>query len=181
MASTKSVNLTLLDNGTGLPVEVASQSGKSRVSKDTVSVAAADFDADGDTVFIAQVPSNAKIHRIDLFNDDLDSGTDSAPNVGIYNGPHKFTTSAGTTYAAGALIDEDAYASAIATLQTANTAGVNVAFEARDINKMNNYVWEDAGLPEDPRRPLRIVLTQTATVGGAALGDISAVVHYSVD
>jgi hypothetical protein len=147
---------------------------------DTVAVAAADFDADGDIVYVAEVPSNAKIASIGLLNDDLDSGANSAANVGIYNGGTKFTTSAGTTYAADAIIDEDAYATAV-SLQAANTSPVEVAFEARNINAVNNYVWEDCGLPEDPRVPLRIALTQTAATAGAQAGDVTLIVTYVVE
>ena len=181
MATTDSVNIALIDSDTC--IEAGSAYGKERVWMDTVAVAAADFDADGDTVVIAEVPSGAKIQSIKIFNDDLDSGTDTAPNVGLYNGNVKFTDTDGsaTVYAADALIDEDAYASAITTLQAANTAGVELAFEARNINAVNNYVWEDAGLTSDPNVPLRIVLTQTATVAGAAAGDITMIVTYTVE
>lgn len=176
MATSKSVNLTSIDAGT--TQEAGSVRGVFRVFMDTVAIADGDFDADGDTVFLAQVPSNAKIVSIKTLNDDLDAGTDSAVNVGIYNGNLKFTTSAGTDYAADALIDEDAYASAVTTFQAANTSGTEHAFEARNINAINNYVWEDAGLPEDPDVPLRIVLTQTAAVTTDAAGDVSVILTY---
>jgi hypothetical protein len=179
MATTKSVNVTLLDASPRLPLEVGSAVGKQRVFMDTVAVTAANFDADGDIVQLAEVPSNSKIQSIVLYNDDLDSGTDSAPNVGIYNGGTKFIDGT-TSYAADGLIDEDSYGSVIATLQAANTVGAEIAFEARNINAVNNYVWEDCGLAEDPKVPLRIALTQTATVGGAASGDITIVVTYTV-
>lgn len=178
MTETKSVNITTIDSGD--KVEAGSVYGKKRIFMDTVAVTGTDFDADGDTVVLAEVPPNAKIQSIVLYNDDLDSGADSAPNVGIYNGNTKFTKSDGTDVAADALIDEDAYASAITTLQSANTTGVEVSFEARDINKINNYVWEDAGLSQAPSVPLRIVLTQTAAVAGAQTGDISIAVTYAV-
>lgn len=181
MASTKATEVTKLDASPRTLLEVGSGVGKKRVFMDTVSVAAADFDADGDIVYMAEVPSNAKITSIQLFNDDLDTGTTSVANVGIYNGGTKFTSSTPTTYAADGLIDEDAYASAITTLQAAQTSGVELAFEARNINAVANYVWEDAGLPEDPRVPLRIALTQTATVAGAQVGDVTMVVEYVVE
>lgn len=178
MASTKAENITLLDATPRLSMETGSVHGKVRTFIDTVAVTAGDFDADGDYVVLAEVPSNAKILSIKLFNDDLDSGTNTAPNIGIYNGPTKFTSSTPTTYAAGGIVDEDCYATAITTFQAANTTGVEVAFEARNINAINNYVWEDAGLPEDPGVQLRIVATQTATVAGATTGDISIIVEY---
>lgn len=181
MATTKANTITLLDASPRLRLESGIISAKSRVFADTVAVADGDFDADGDILYLAEVPSNAKIVSIKLFNDDLDAGTDSAVNIGIYNGGTAFTSSTPTTYAADALIDEDSYATAITTFQTANTAGVEVAFEARNINAIDNYVWEDAGLPEDPGVPLRIVATQTAAVATDAAGDVSIIVEYVVD
>ena len=181
MATTKSVNITLLDNSPRDLLESGSAVGKQRIFMDTVAVADGDFDADGDIVYTAEVPSGAKIQSIKLFNDDLDAGTDSAVNVGIYNGGTPFTSSTPTTYAADGIIDEDSYATAITAFQAAVTAGTEVAFEARNISAVNNYVWEDCGLPEDPKVPLRIALTQTAAVTTDAAGDITAIVTYTVD
>lgn len=181
MASQKAVNITNLDASPRTILESGSAAGKMRVYMDTVAVNITDFDADGDILYMAEVPSSAKIASIMLYNDDLDSGTTSVVNVGIYNGGTKFTSSTPTTYAANALIDEDAYATAITTLQAANTSGVELAFEARDINAVANYVWEDCGLPEDPRVPLRIALTQTATVAGDQAGDVTMIVTYMVE
>lgn len=181
MATTKATTVTLLDADPRERLESGIINAKSRVFQDTAAIADGDFDADGDIVYLAEIPSNAKIVSIKLFNDDLDAGTDSLVNVGIYNGATGFTSSTPTTYAADGLIDEDAYASAITTFQTANTAGVEVAFEARNINAIGNYVWEDAGLPEDPGVNLRIALTQTAAVTTDAAGDVSLVVEYVID
>jgi hypothetical protein len=180
MATQKATNITILDAEPKLLLEVGSAVGKKRVFMDTLEVVAASFDADGDIIHVAEVPSNAKITSIKLFNDDLDTGTTSVANVGLYNGGTKFKDGA-TSYAADGLIDEDAYASAITTLQAVNTSGVELAFEARDIANVHNYVWEDAGLASDPKVPLRIALTQTATVAGAQLGSLTVLVEYVVE
>ena len=181
MATTKSVQMTALDTAPRGLLEAATLHGKVRIARGTVAVAAADFDADGDIVTMVELPSHSKIVSIMIRNDDLDGATASVVNVGLYAGGSKFETSAGTKYAADGLIDEDAYASLITTLQAANTIGVDLAFEARDINLADNFIWEDAGLPEDPTVPLRIALTQTATVASAQAGDVTLVVMYVVD
>jgi len=180
MATAKSVEITNLDASPRVISEVGSVHGKMRVFADTIAAGTGDIDND-DVIMMAEIPSNAKVMSIKLYNDDLDSNGSPtlAANVGLYNGATKYTI-AGTETAAEAVIDEDCYASAITTLQAANTAGVEVAFEARNINAINNYVWEDAGLTEDPRVPLRIALTQTAAVAGAQAGDVSVVVTYVV-
>jgi hypothetical protein len=178
MASTKSVNITNLDASPRTLLESGSAVGKMRVFMDTVAVGATDFRLDGDVIYLAEVPSNAKIVSIKTLNDDLDSGSTSLVNVGLYNGDTKFSLG-GTDYAADTLINEIAYANGITVFRGTDTVGTEHAFEFRNINAINNYVWEDAGLSEDPRVPLRIALTQQATVSALA-GDVSVIVTYVV-
>ena len=165
MANVNSDVIASLDGGTAL--RHGGSNSSIYTCQATVAVTGSQFNADGDTVTLVRIPSNARIVSIKLFNDDLDSGTNTAPNLGLY---HKD----------GTLIVEDCYASAIADLQTANVVGKELAFEARDINKINNFVWEDAGLASDPQKQVDLVLTQTASVGGAQAGDISVHVIYTV-
>ncbi len=178
MATTKGAIVTLLDAEPRERLERGTINAKSRIFRDTAAVADGDFDADGDVVYLAEVPSNSKIVSIKIANDDLDGGTDSVVNVGLYNAKQSFTTSGAVTYSADAVIDEDAYATLVTGFQSA-TGFTDYAFEARDINKVSNYVWEDAGLPEDPATNLRIAITQTATVSSDSAGDVSIIVEYT--
>jgi len=181
MASTKAANITTIDKTDGTKVSAASVRGKQRVYMDTVNIGtASDFNADGDYIVMAQVPSNAKIQSITLYNDSMDSGTDSSVDVGIRSGQVPFTVS-GTSYSKDEQINQNAYANGLTTLQSANTSGAEVAFDNRDIKNINNHVWEDAGLSDDPGVYLRIELHQTASVSGAQTGDVSIVVTYAVD
>jgi hypothetical protein len=184
MGTVKGVEIAKLDSTPRTLLEPGSAVGKHRVFSDTKSVTTGDIDND-DVVIMAEVPSNAKVSSIMLYNDDLDSNGSPtlAANVGLYNGGTKFNDTDGseTLYEADAVIDEDAYASAITTLQAANTSGVEVSFEARDINAVANHVWEDAGLTSDPKVPLRIALTMSNVAATAAAGDITMVVTYIVN
>ena len=74
-----------------------------------------------------------------------------AANVGLY-------------YENGTVIDEDCYASAITTLQAAATGGAEVAFEARNVNAVSNFAWEDGGLSSDPAEALRMLVFGVALV-----------------
>mgnify|MGYP003109916668 FL=1 len=184
MGTKKSIEITALDATPFVALEAGNVKGKMRVFADTVACATGDLD-DNDIVVMAELPSNAKVTSIMLYNDDLDSNGSPAiaTDVGIYAGGTKFTDTDGsaTAYAAEAVIDRDAYASAITTLQAANTAGVECAFEARNINTIANFIWEDAGLSSDPKVPLRIALTIETVAATQAAGDISVVVTYVVD
>ncbi len=122
VSTTDAVNLALREASTIL--EVGSAGGKKRVWMDTLALVTADTSDDGDVWYMAEVPSNAKIVSIKLFNDVIDA--DATPtldaNLGIYNGGTKFTTSAGTTYAAKALIDENAYGDVASSVLQSTTS-----------------------------------------------------------
>lgn len=185
MAITKGVNATAIDTNDPFDfLAPGNVGGNMHQSMDVRACAADDLNADGDAVILAQVPSNARITSIRIFNDDLDTGTDSAVNVGVYNGGEQFNDTDGsqTLYAADAVIDEDSYAAGSTQLRAASSGGDDLAFnQSGRRNAPLQSVWEDAGLTSDPGVPLRIAITQTATVSGAAAGDIVMVVQYVTD
>ena len=177
METTKSVEITNLDATPRTTLEAASAGGKLRVWMDTYAASTGDLD-DDDIVVMAQVPSNAKIVSLMIYNDDLNSGS-GTHNVGLYNGPQAYTIS-GTQTDAAAVIDEDCYVTDSTAFRAAVTEPVELLAETRDINAIAQFVWEDGGLAEDPKVPLRIAVTMSAT-GTAVAGDITMVVQYVVD
>ena len=179
MATAKSVEITNLDATPRTTLEAASGGGKLRVWMDTIAAGTGDLD-DNDIMVMAQVPSNAKLVSLQIYNDDLDGATSAAFNVGLYNGPQAYTIS-GTTTDAAAVIDEDCYVPASTQFQGAVTDPVELLAETRNVNAIANFVWEDGGLAQDPGVPLRIAITMSATPGSAAAGDITMVVQYVVD
>ena len=138
--------------------------GVKRIAQGTIALVAGDLGAN-DTVMLAPIPSNASITSIKLFNDDLDSGSTNTADVGLY-----------TT--ALAVVDADAYASVITSLRSAVTTGTEVAFEARDINKMGQKVWQDAGLSSDPALTYFVGISFPAA--GDTAGDLSFIIEYTV-
>lgn len=150
---------------------VSVQGGRVRRVISTIAVGTGDID-DDDIIVMARVPSNAVISSIKLFNDDLDSHTTPTlkTDIGLYKPD-------------GTVVDRDAYASQITTLQAANTTGVECAFEARNINECANKVWQDgdATLTADPGGFLDIALTIETVAATAAAGDITMIVDYTVD
>ena len=169
MATAKSVEITALDATPREVLETGSAAGRMRVASGTIAAGTGDIDND-DVLMMVQIPSNAKVLSIKLFNDDLDSNGSPtlAANVGLYK-------------VDGTVVDEDCYATAITDLQAANTGGVEVAFEARNINAVSNFAWEDGGLSSDPAEPLRIALTMSNVAATAAAGDVTLIVTYVVD
>ncbi len=140
----------------------------------TLEVATGDIDAT-DIIHLAVVPWDAKVQKIILFNDDLDSGGTPtlATDIGLYS-----VTRDGTF----TVVDIDAYASAVTTLQAANTVGVNLAFEARNIDKLGvNTVLTDsvATLTAVPSGQQAVISLTISNVGQTpAAGTISFLIEY---
>ena len=142
--------------------------GSMRVACGTIALAAGDLSA-SDTVMLAPIPTNAAVVSIVLYNDDLDSGTTNTCDVGLFTSDGEVTAK-----------DDDCYASAITDLRAAVAgAGTEVAFEARDINKMGQKVFEDAGDSTDPNTHYFVGLTFDAA--GDTAGDLSFKITYIVD
>lgn len=82
---------------------------------------------------VCRLPADGSVKSIKLFFDGLATGIF---DVGLYTG------SVSTALTAA---DIDCYASAVDLGAGANTTGLEVAFEARDIANGNKRVYEDAG------------------------------------
>ena len=141
--------------------------GSMRVPCGTIALAAGDLSAT-DTVMLAQIPTNAAIVSIKLYNDDLDSGTTNTCDVGLYTADGDVTAK-----------DDDCYASAITDLRGAVVVGTEVAFEARNVNLMGQQVWADAGDSSDPGGYYLVGLKFDAA--GDAAGDLSWLITYVVN
>lgn len=160
-------NSTLVSNFEATPqvMNAAHQlHGVKRIAQGTVALATGDVGAD-DIVMLAPVPSNASITSIKLASDDLDSGTTLTANVGLY-----------TT--AGVVVDVDAYASVVTEFR-AVTPFTEFAFEARNIDKCGQQVWQDAGATADPKGYYYVAVTFAAA--GNTAGDLSFQIEYVVN
>lgn len=141
-------------------------------------VATTSIDEVGDVVVFTELPWNALVHSVRIFNDDLDSH--STPTLAVDVGLFKMTKAGTVT-----VLDADAYASAITTLQAANTVGVNVCFESGvkdiDVTDLNKRVFEDAGLTAEPTDGFCLLgLTVTTAAATAVAGDVLIVVAYTM-
>ena len=136
-----------------------------RIKSKAATVEVTNGDSIGSTYRMFQVPSNARVHGLKVFCDAI---TSAAADIGGYD----------TTVNGSAVIDVDAYASA-QTIASANVLGIECAFEARNIDKIGNRVWQDLGLSVDPFKDVDIVATLTAAA--TATGTLSMLLEYSVD
>lgn len=162
-----------------------STGGAVRVLSDTIEAATTSLDETGDIILTAiMLPSNAIVHSLRLYNDDLDSGgTSGAVDIGLYNGADKFVDGS-TAYAAYGVVDVDAFASAVTTLTAANTAGTEIGHEsnsaAGDLANIGKRLWDASGLAADPQKLFVVGITVTTAMTTPVAGTISLVCHYSV-
>ena len=172
MANKNSTQVTNFLGGTTLNPS-ALQHGKERVYKGTVALATGDLDAN-DTVMLAAVPSNLRIHELWIYCDDLDSN--GSPTLAADIGLYKDDSASAPT-----VKDSDAYASAATTFQAAVTEGKNLAYEARDIANIQKRVFEDAGDTSDPGGYYLVGIKWTTGPATAAAGDISWVIKGTAE
>lgn len=151
--------------------EPGKMGGRVRVATDNIAVTTADFDADGDTVVLAALPSNARIHSIIFGNDSL-AATMTA-NIGLYD----WTKEAGL----GAVIDEDYFASALdVAAANGHIQVVGESDNAVSINEFGDRLWEIDNETTDPGGHYAVVLTAASAATTGASGDVSYAIYYTV-
>ncbi len=181
-STVKSVNVTNIENN---PISALNRvNGIKKVIFDKKAVATTSIDEINDAIMFCPIPSNAVITSIKILNDDLDSH--ATPTLAVDCGLYYSGIGAGQIAAgkvSGDVIDQDAFASAITTLQAANTSGVEIRFEAGagtagDIVDLYKEAWQIGALSSDIGGILYIGLKVTTVAATAAAGDIVMVVEY---
>lgn len=175
----KSVNITNIELS---PITALhKKTGVKKVHIDEVELAITNTDDVGDIILCGIVPSSAVITSIKIFNDDLDAHATPtlAADVGLYYSGNGNIVS-GVAKASGDLVDVNCFGTGITTLQAANTSGVDVRFEAADIDTIDQEAWEIGGLTEDCGGTLFIGFTLTAAAATGAAGGLKVVVEYIV-
>lgn len=173
-STAKSTLITNLEASPSLQGSFGQTGNGLKVAFVTNSVATTSTDEQNDIFLFLPVPSGAVPTSLMIYNDDLDSGSTPAlaVDVGLYYG----NDIAGKT--SGTAIDVDMFASAITTLQAANTAGVEIIFEALDINKIGKPLWELGALTSNPGGTFYVGMKVTTAAATAAAGDVTLVMQY---
>jgi hypothetical protein len=177
------VKSTLITNLETVPLATSASPkdfyGIERISCATVEVATTSIDETNDRILMVPVPMEARVLGIYIHNDKLDSHSTVAltADIGLWYGQ-------GCSQTPGTLIDDDAYAVALTTLQaatTAATAGYNYAFHTKDHAKITNHVWEDGALTSNPGGTAYIGISVETAAATAAAGTLTMIVKYVVD
>ena len=175
MANTNTSLITTLDSTDGADqfVSPLQTGGRVRVAAGSVTVTGTNFDAANDTIVLCRLPHNACILSLKIAADDMDNGTASLVDLGVYP--------AGVTAAASA-VNADCYGTLLTDFQTATPIYTEFRFETLEHETVNNRIWQDAGLASDPGpRQYDIVMTQTASVGATTSPVVSFIIQYVVD
>jgi hypothetical protein len=146
----KSVNITKMDAGEKVYV------GKYRSPLKSISayMQINNTDSIGSVYRLIRVSSSDRLAGLTLLNGGV-AGVTSA-KFGLYDIPSN----------GGAIVGSgNQYANAFDL--TTGTDGTQIGFKNRGITAINNYVWEDAGLTQDPDKYYDICIT----LGAAATAD----------
>lgn len=153
-----------LDSQPPVQAEAPFAGGKIRYFVATVAVAAADDDTS--VIRICRVHSSWTLVSAKVFNTAITGGTDYT--LGIHQ----------TAANGGAVVVKNTYADGV-SLATANTTGLEIAFNTRAITAAKNRIWQDLALTSDPNRYYD--LTMTADTIGTAAGNITVQVLVAVE
>lgn len=125
-------------------------------------------------VLVTAVPWTAKIHSLRIFNDELD--TNGTPTATFKAGIYKMAKDGTLTALADAC-----YTTGNVALQNPNTAGIDIAFATRTIDKIEQTVIVDAGLTDAPTDGSLAVfaITFTAAFATAGAGKIAVSIAYT--
>jgi hypothetical protein len=148
--------------------------GNLKIATTTTEVATTSIDEINDVMLVLPLPSGARLHSLVIFNDDLDSN--GVPALAVDVGGFYGNDVTGQT--SGTVIDQDGIASAITTLQAANTAGVELVAEASPIEDIGKELWEIMGLTSNPGGTIYIGTTVTTAAATAAAGTITMRAMY---
>lgn len=109
---------------------------------------------------LASIPSNASMHSLRLYSDDI--GTTTVGDIGLYD----------TTENGGGVVDQDFFASAV-NMNAGALNGSDIIHEAanagtNDISDVEKPLWQQLGLAADPKKWYDVCVTLTAAADAAA-------------
>ena len=146
---------------------------------------AATGDSNNSTAILCKLHPEWRILHIWLYNDAMSSGTDY--NFGLYSDvgvtPYSTAADAPTAVSESAYADAQTLAAAFTGAGATNAVGggvIDIAYQNRDINKMGQHVYEDAGHTTANKLNAYWLGLKAIAIGGTA-GDIVVNVEFTSD
>lgn len=181
----KTTNLTNIQ--AGKKVEARKKAAQLKVARDTHAYTTAQLEAADVLITAAEVPSNALISEVRIYNDDLDSNGSPALALDIgFAAAEAFTSvtsSTKTKHAEDDILDADALVDGDTSAQAATTKFTPLALDSGTLGPDDaaKACWEILGYDEDPKTTFRIAVTTATAAATAAAGDFAIEVYYLVD
>lgn len=185
--TTKTTALTNSQADEAQYVAARLQAGKTVSAKDSHAYTTGELEAADVLITNIEIPSNAVVEEILVYNDDLDSnGTPTlATDYGLAAAKDftSVTSSTETKHSEDDVLDADLFVDGDTTLQAATTKYTSLALDSATFgpDDAQKEVWELLGYDEDPHTKFRLCLTQATAAATAAAGDVALLVRYSVD
>lgn len=161
--------------------------GREVCAMDYHAYTAAELEAADVLITAIEVPSNAIVTEIALYNDDLDSNATPtlATDIGLAAGQDftSVTSGAKTKHTEDDVLDADLFVDGSTTLQAATTSFTVQAFDSVTAGPDDIYkaAWELLGYDKDPGVNFRLCITQAAAAATAAAGDVVIKCKFKVD
>lgn len=185
--TSKSTALTAADEDKGKKRLSRLASGTVKSAMESEALIATQLETADLLLVFAEIPSNAIVRAIFLYNDDLDAdGTPTlALDIGAFAAQEFVSITSGTKtrHAKNAVLDADLYVDGSTVAQAATTKWTRLDFDSatKGPDKAAKMVWEDLGYDEDPGAPIRIGITAATAAATGAAGDLAIMVEYLVD
>ena len=166
--ATVNTKSTIVTNADATPPVMTNNNisgGRLRLAKGTVAVAAADDDAS--TFRICRIPAHCVVDSIYVASDALSTGASYA--FGVYR----------TAADGAAAVDADVWADAVDLSAAVAKTAITYEKTATDISKVEQPIWQLAGVSASPTPGTMYDVVATATAAGTAAGDITVWVYYT--
>ena len=134
-----------------------------------------------------ELPSNAIVNEIMVYNDDLDSSCTPALviDIGLSAGEAFTSVTSGTAtkHSEDDVLDADLFVDGSTVLQGATTSFTSQALDADTAGPDDIYkaLWQLLGYDEDPRTFFRVSVTVAVAAATAAAGDVVYLVKGTLD
>jgi hypothetical protein len=178
MANTDSTEVTNFLADPSVRTPVGQWGGRVRTAEGNFELTGANFDAASDTVRLTRLPAQARIRSLRIGNDDLDGGTDSIVDIGLYEPAATPTTAA----------DADCFVDGSTQFQAASpiverlaTTTASTAVLATALPNIGDPLYTWAGDSLGDFAEYDIVMTNTATVSSDADGTVAYAIEYTID
>lgn len=161
--------------------------GKYVVGTDSHAYSTGELEAADNLITNIELPSNAIVREIRMYNDDLDSNGSPALvfDVGVAAGADytDITSGSATKHSEDDIIDADLFVDGSTEGQSANTNWVSLTPDSATMgpDDIDKPIWERLGYDEDPRTTFRLSITAATAAATAAAGDMAIECHYLVD